>query len=522
MNIREISKPVTARSLNESLAKKFGQKIDIDRFTLEQLQDARNKVRTKLSQVETNESFNGVHNDTYQKSKMFLDVLNAAIAEREEIAEKAKPDYLDLDSDGNKKEPMKKAAKDAKKKKGAVSKKKTNENTSSYRPGQRPPAEVMSRLVDVNLQSLASKFEDPEVVIDFFDMQHSVKQDPDTGEFYMYDDISEVYYVFDDTDDMEEYAEDQIDRQGSPAYESLREGGDPLGIDPKTADYIKTSAAELSKYLKKKEREEEEKFTSSGDSKDESFAEDFDDLFDRDFDRVPPEDHNDLDYEGSMAQKQLATIDDAAEELADCLKANENLPEWVQKKIILAKDYIDTARDYLKSAKKVDKMRSMESVIREGAEDQAEIVMAAKGMVDKITSWLEDTAEMQTESMLELADAIRDEMGSEQSETFIGSIKPALETLYTTMEETRSTLASGVGILTGEEEPTQMMGDEEPEIEPTVDAEAGAEAEVDAEAGDEFAAAEPAAGGEEEAGRAKRESIERSRRIASILTSKKK
>ncbi len=54
--------------------------------------------------------------------------------------------------------------------------------------------------------------------------------------------------------------------------------------------------------------------------------------------------------------------------------------------------------------------------VNEGAEDAAELVMAAKDMVDRLTGWMEDTAEMQTESMLELADAIRDEMGSEQSE----------------------------------------------------------------------------------------------------------
>ena len=47
MNIREISKPVTAKALNESLAKRFGKKINLEAFTLEQLEDARNKLRTK-------------------------------------------------------------------------------------------------------------------------------------------------------------------------------------------------------------------------------------------------------------------------------------------------------------------------------------------------------------------------------------------------------------------------------------------------------------------------------------------
>ena len=81
MNIREISKPLTAKALNESLAKRFGKKINLEAFTIEQLEDARNKVRTKLRDIETNESFSSVADDTYQKTKLFLDVLNAAIAE---------------------------------------------------------------------------------------------------------------------------------------------------------------------------------------------------------------------------------------------------------------------------------------------------------------------------------------------------------------------------------------------------------------------------------------------------------
>lgn len=84
MNIREISKPITAKSLNESLAKKFGQKLNLEAYTIEQLEDVRNKMRTKIFNVETNESFDSVQNEAYQKSKLFLDVLNAEIAEREE------------------------------------------------------------------------------------------------------------------------------------------------------------------------------------------------------------------------------------------------------------------------------------------------------------------------------------------------------------------------------------------------------------------------------------------------------
>jgi hypothetical protein len=159
----------------------------------------------------------------------------------------------------------------------------------------------------------------------------------------------------------------------------------------------------------------------------------------------------------------------------------------------------------------------------EGAEEAATLVMAAKDMVDRVTGWMEDTAEMQTESMLELGDKIRDEMGSEASETFIGTVKPALENLYTVFETTREALTGGVAIVTGEGAPETMGTDieapaEDPTMEPTVDQDADAEAPVD----DEFGASEPATGGEEIADRGKRESVLRSRRLAQLLTDSKK
>ena len=249
MNIREFTRPASSKKLNESLAQKFGAKIDIDQFTTEQLQDVRNKLRTSLSQTETNESFDSVHDKVYQKNKLFLDVINTAIEERNDT------------------------------------------------------------IVDA--------------------------------------------------------------------------------------------------------------------------------------------------------------IDEAVQQ------------------------------------------------VTEGEEDKAELVMAAKDMVDRLTGWMEDTAEMQTESMLELADAIRDEMGSEASEAFTALVKPALESMYGVMETTRGTLTQGVGQLTGETEPVDAMGAEDPaadpEMEPTVDADAEvpADGEMEMEPDDGMGAADAAAGGEDLGGREKRESVER-------------
>jgi hypothetical protein len=61
------------------------------------------------------------------------------------------------------------------------------------------------------------------------------------------------------------------------------------------------------------------------------------------------EDAGEYDQEGDMAKQDLATAANAAEELRSILDSDENLPEWVQAKITKAVDYLDTARDYMKS-----------------------------------------------------------------------------------------------------------------------------------------------------------------------------
>ena len=50
MKINEL-KIVKAKDLNESLAKTFGTKLRLEDFTNEQLEDARNKLRTQLSLI---------------------------------------------------------------------------------------------------------------------------------------------------------------------------------------------------------------------------------------------------------------------------------------------------------------------------------------------------------------------------------------------------------------------------------------------------------------------------------------
>ena len=62
-------------------------------------------------------------------------------------------------------------------------------------------------------------------------------------------------------------------------------------------------------------------------------------------------DPGEYDQEGDMAMTQLRSIIHHAQQLHDQLGENDNLPEWVQNKITLAQDYMQTAHDYMYSQK---------------------------------------------------------------------------------------------------------------------------------------------------------------------------
>ena len=532
MKLKEISKPQTTASLNESLAKTFGQRINVDAFTLEQLQDARNKIRTELSQIETNESFDSVLKDSdYQKKKMFLDVLNSAVADRESISEDneadednkmstvnekgAKPDYLDFDKDGDKKEPMKKALKD-KKKKGPM-----KEGDGIYHdcaksfkhpklgeciciPGQHTLLEDGTVThYDVKFKKDGKLYiaknvpiaEATDIVSEGHKHASKKTKSRKMKEGMGADAFSEIEGINDVYDELEQLnrekmgggISEQLDimRQHIESLyrligkdESQMEGISPVPMDGKCPKGYKLSP-DGKRCIREKKMDEGKNPTKAHVMKMVKDGKSEKEMMDM---------HSDADKD-----KLKAMIKDCKKEM----KENKD-----QGKLII--------ENYFNS-------------LIEGEEDKAEIVMAAKDMVDRITSWMEDTAEMQAESMLELGDAIRDELGVSQSESYIQTVKPSLESLYAALEVTRGALTSGVAKLTGEEDPAQMMGDEAG-AEPAMDAdmEPSMDAEEPAAPADDFDASEPAAGGEDEAGRAKRESIELSLKLGQILSSKKK
>ena len=62
--------------------------------------------------------------------------------------------------------------------------------------------------------------------------------------------------------------------------------------------------------------------------------------------------HEEHDYEYEMARNQLATSSRSIERLMGMLKGEGNLEAWVQSKLTLAADYLDTVADYMESDRK--------------------------------------------------------------------------------------------------------------------------------------------------------------------------
>ena len=150
----------------------------------------------------------------------------------------------------------------------------------------------------------------------------------------------------------------------------------------------------------------------------------------------------------------------------------------------------------------------------EGEEDKAKVIMATKDMVDRVTGWLEDTAAMKAEQLLELMDSIRETMGSDVAQQYQEACKPALEAVYTALETSRQGLQGALALVSGGEAP--MMGSTAPAM--GAPAMPGDEPMLGAEGG--MAPEETPPGPELD--RMKRESVDYSRRLGQLLAQSKK
>jgi hypothetical protein len=483
MNTKDFKSILTSVKLAENLEKQFGVKVNVASYDREQLEDIRNKLRTKIFQQEGSSKFNDLlTNETYQKNKAMLELLNTRIKEmlgeqmkqlRDKMdqlteAKKTKPDYIDLDKDGNKKEPMKKAAKDAKVKEDAKpdyidldkdgNKKepmKKAAKDAKVKEGVNPFAK-MKEATDKKC-CCSTKGEDSCPV-------HGMKEG-------FWDDAPKP-------------------NGGSGVKQGTRYGGGKQKAEP-APDDARRPAKTMKDKKTGKPLGEAGKHPKDCDCK-ECMS-----MVERDEGK-----HNNK----TTGFKALAKKAGGGEKGAKIAGAQ---------------------RQKMKKAGQLEESQFKHNVrfvnesigflLQEDEEAKAKTITAAGDIVNDFTGWMQRIGQYQTKAIIELADSIRAEFGAAQSEAFKQKVSPALTASLETLTRQREILSNAVAELAGEAVPDAPMG-----MEPDagMDADIGADIDTAApdnlNAPDEFAASDAAVGGDETAGRGLRESREqrRSRKLA--------
>ena len=422
----------TSKRLNESMFKTFGRKLNLETFNVEQLEDARNKLRTQIYTARSSSSFNEtVENDALSQAQFMHDAIVAELSERDEpIVDNTVQEGADIDKQA---------------------------------------LMMILKNFDENMNEIGG-YGDP----DFNKILAALNQgDVESA-------VEEVYGNYSDQDggeirsnDFDNYLEDLEDQ-----FKDMVGGTDDEGGE--TDDAYALSSAGFGSD------EDYETFDQGNNIQTELSTNTLKSY----------QDKAGKDIVNTMTSGDYMTTDKSAKKVMNRMKGNERANNKIDKK----NESINTGDD----------MRNL----REGEIQQASAIVTAKTMVDRVGRWIEELSGMENDTLLQLGDSIRDEMGQEQAKGFIEAVAPAIQSALENLKTTREALASGVRTLTGEEQPANMLGGE-----PAADMAAEPDAmNTDAElGGDEFAAAEPAAGGAEEAGREMRESINHQNRLMRAL-----
>lgn len=123
------------------------------------------------------------------------------------------------------------------------------------------------------------------------------------------------------------------------------------------------------------------------------------------------------------------------------------------------------------------------AMVSESEIQQAQVVLAAQDMIDRIQGMLEDISEMQFKDLPALANSIKNDMGTEQATQYQSAASAALTQLLTAVQAGKTELEGAQGVLTGQA-PTVPGADAAavPGAEPGADLGGdlgGAEGEVD-------------------------------------------
>jgi hypothetical protein len=153
-------------------------------------------------------------------------------------------------------------------------------------------------------------------------------------------------------------------------------------------------------------------------------------------------------------------------------------------------------------SKTESKLRRAYRMLKESEVQQAQVVLAAQDMVDKMQSMLEDTTELQFKELPALVDSIKNQVGIDQAQQFNTDVTAALSGLVQNLQAAKQQLDQALGVVTGQAAPgipgvsAAPGADLGAEVGADIGAAAGgapgaeAGAELGAEAGADLAAAD--------------------------------
>jgi len=89
--------------------------------------------------------------------------------------------------------------------------------------------------------------------------------------------------------------------------------------------------------------------------------------------------------------------------------------------------------------------------INESDIEQAQVVLAAKDLVDRVQKMIEDVSEVQYKDLPALVDQTRTDLGTSEAEALQKHISPALDKIMQTLQSSKEEMNTGLAALTGED-----------------------------------------------------------------------
>lgn len=155
------------------------------------------------------------------------------------------------------------------------------------------------------------------------------------------------------------------------------------------------------------------------------------------------------------------------------------------------------------------RLRRQFRMLKESEVQQAQVVLAAQDMVDKMQSMLEDTTELQFKELPALVDSIKNQVGIDQAQQFNTDASAALAGLVQNLQGAKQQLEQALGVVTGQSpSPTSAGAD----LGADLGAQAGADLAAGADDLDDLDAAADAAAADAEEPMGSKAALGRGRR----------